>query len=254
METLRKVTKLVVTEKYVPLLEGMFYRVTSRLCEGEGYFCPCCMGEFRKFLTFRGRPNSRCPGCGSLKRHRLIWLYLKEKTHFFSSQLKVLHFAPEYLFQRVFENMPNLDYISADWASPRATLKMDVTNITCDSNTFDVILTNHVLEHVQDDRKAMRELYRVLKPGGFAILQSPLNNKLAITYEDPSITDPVERKKAFGQEDHVRVYGRDYKDRLEEAGFAVTVDRFVQELGEEKVKRFVLPPEEDIYYCAKTAS
>ena len=147
--------------------------------------------------------------------------------------------------------MPNLDYVSADWASPRAKLKMDVTDIQCEDNTFDVILTNHVLEHVPDDRKAMRELHRVLKPGGFAILQSPLNKKFEKTYEDPSITDPKERRKAFGQEDHVRVYGRDYKERLEEAGFFVRADPYVKELGPEKIHIFVLPPEEDIYYCEK---
>ena len=251
METLRKLSTFVVTEKYVPFVEGVFYRLTSRFYQGESFVCPCCNGHFRQFLAFRGKANSRCPGCGSLKRHRLIWLYLKEHTNFFSARLKVLHFAPEYLFQKTFEKMPNLDYFSADWASPRSRIKMDIRNITFEDNTFDVILTNHVLEHIPEDRKAMRELHRVLKPDGFAILQSPVNRNLATTYEDPSITSPADRKRVFGQEDHVRIYGLDYKDRLEECGFNVNADPFVQQLGPERIQQYVLPANEPIYYCTK---
>lgn len=252
MERLRKMTKLVVTEKYVPVVEGMFYHVMGKLYEGEPLICPCCMGHFRKFLRFRGKNADRCPACGSLRRHRLVWLYLQQCTNFFKDRLKVLHFAPEYVFQKVFEQMPNLEYISADWSSPRSMLKMDITNIEFPPNTFDVIITNHVLEHIPDDRKAMRELHRVLRPGGFAILQSPVNRNRPVTYEDPTITLPADRKRAFGQEDHVRVYGLDYKARLEECGFHVTPDDFGRTLGDEKIQQYVLPPAgELIYYCTK---
>jgi SAM-dependent methyltransferase len=251
METLRKISNFVVSEKYIPYVEGMFYSVTGRIYQGEPLVCPCCEGHFKQFMPFRGKINSRCPGCGSLKRHRLIWLYLKERTHFFSAPLTVLHFAPEYLFQKVFEKMPNLDYFSADWASPRSRIKMDITNITYEADTFDAIITNHVLEHVTDDVRAMSELRRVLKPGGFAILQSPVNRNFEKTYEDPSVTSPKDRKRAFGQEDHVRIYGRDYKNRLEQAGFTVKLDNFAHGLGLEKIRRHVLPAEEPVYYCTK---
>lgn len=145
--------------------------------------------------------------------------------------------------------MSNLDYISADLNSPMAMVKMDITNILYEDNSFDVILCSHVLEHVVDDRKAMRELFRVLKPGGWGILQVPiLRDK---TFEDPSIVSPEDRERIFGQKDHVRIYGRDYKDRLEEAGFTVKVDGYVRELGDDKIKKHGLSEDQDIYFCAK---
>lgn len=195
------------------------------------------------------RPNAQCPFCFSLERHRLLWLYLKNKTNYFSDRLKVLHFAPEPTFRKIFEKMPNLDYINADINSEIATVKMDITNIAEQSNTYDVILCSHVLEHIIDDRKAMSELRRTLKPGGWAILQVPI--VCDKTFEDESVILPDERERIFGQNDHVRNYGRDFKDRLEEAGFKVKVDDYVKSLGARKIDQYRLDADEDIYFCTK---
>ncbi|WP_293138876.1 class I SAM-dependent methyltransferase [Okeania sp. SIO3I5] len=186
-----------------------------------------------------------------MKRHRLLWLYLKNKTNFFDEDLKVLHFAPEYSFYRRFANQKNLDYISADLYSPRAMVKMDITNILYEDNLFDVIICSHVLEHIPDDRKAMSELWRVLKHGGWAILQVPIDINSQETLEDPNIQSPEDRLRFYGLEDHVRMYGLDYKDRLEEVGFTVKVDEYVKELGSDIIEKYGLMETENIYLCIK---
>lgn len=198
------------------------------------------------------RENALCYSCLSLERHRLMWLYLRERTDFFSAPLKVLHIAPELCFIERFERMKNLEYITADLESPLAKVKMDIHNIPFGENEFDVAICNHVMEHVEDDIKAMSEIRRVLKKGGWAIIQSPIigwqNDE---TFEDPSITDPGEREKVFGQNDHVRLYGQDYPERLRKAGFKVTEDDFVKTLPVETVQLHALPAEEIIYFCEK---
>lgn len=251
MDYLIRFVKALVPEQYHPTL-GEIHRIwRSFLYIGNRYICPCCGWRFRKLLPYgnRKRPNVGCPRCNSAERHRLLWLYLKNKTNLFSDNLKVLHFAPEYIFQKTLRFMSNLDYISVDLNSPLAMVKMNITNISYQDNTFDVILCSHVLEHVIDDRKAIRELFRVLKPGGWAILQVPiLRDK---TLEDPSIVSPRDRERIFGQKDHVRIYGHDYKDRLEEAGFTVKVDGYVRELGDDKIKKHGLSDDQNIYLCTK---
>lgn len=221
---------------------------------GNNVECNICNHTYKKFLPYgrmTPRENALCPNCLSLERHRLMHLFLKEKTDFFSANLKVLHVAPEHCFIKRFEQHKNLDYITADIESPLAKVKMDIHDIPFEENTFDVAFCNHVMEHVTDDIKAMSELRRVLKPGGWAIIQSPLWPNLDVTYEDPSITDPAERERIFGQNDHVRNYGTDYGRRLERAGFVVTEDKFVMQLPAEKVKRHALPASEIIYFCKK---
>jgi len=164
----------------------------------------------------------------------------------------MLHIAPELCFMDRFEQLTNLEYITADIESPLAKVKMDIHAIPFEENTFDVIFCNHVLEHVQDDRQAIREMHRVLKPGGWAILQIPFFHPIPDkTFEDATITNPKEREKIFGQNDHVRLYGRDYADRLKSAGFKVTEDRLVFELAHDEVKRFALPAQEIIYRVEK---
>jgi len=180
-----------------------------------------------------------------------MWLYLKEKTNFFKDPLTLLHIAPELCFMKIFEGMDNIDYISADIESPLAKVKMDVHDIPFEEGTFDVVFCNHVMEHVEDDLKAMSEIIRVLKPGGWAIIQSPVYMELEKTLEDPSITDPLEREKIYGQNDHMRKYGRDYGDRLRKAGFIVKEDNFLEELDEKVRTRYALPAEEIIYFCEK---
>lgn len=226
---------------------GLFYM-------GSAVECPVCDHTFKKFLPYgrKGRDNALCPSCLALERHRLMYLYLKRKTNFFTDNLKVLHVAPEYCFIDRFENMKNIDYITADIESPLAKVKMDIHDIPFAENTFDVAFCNHVMEHVDDYVKATSELHRVLKPGGWAIIQSPQDLSRATTYEDASITDPREREKHFWQNDHLRLFGRDYAHELEKGGFKVIEDRFVMdELSKFEVAQFALPAEEIIYLCKK---
>jgi len=181
-----------------------------------------------------------------------MYLYLKRKTNFFTANLKVLHVAPEYCFIDRFEKMKNIEYITADIESPLAKVKMDIHAIPFAENTFDVAVCNHVMEHVDDYVKATSELHRVLKPGGWAIIQSPQDLSRATTYEDASITDPREREKHFWQNDHLRLFGRDYAQELAKGSFDVKEDRFVlDDLSKDEVKRFALPAEEIIYFCKK---
>jgi SAM-dependent methyltransferase len=221
---------------------------------GNKVECPVCNHHYDKFLPYgrKGRDNALCPNCLALERHRLMYLYLKRKTNFFSDSLKVLHVAPEYCFIDRFERMKNLDYITADIESPLAKVKMDIHAIPFPDNTFDVAFCNHVMEHVDDYVKATSELHRVLKPGGWAIIQSPQDMSRASTYEDASITDPREREKHFWQNDHLRLFGRDYALELAKGGFKVTEDRFVQtDLSKAEVERYALPANEFIYFCRK---
>ena len=163
----------------------------------------------------------------------------------------MLHVAPEMQLHRVIRSHPNIDYVTADLNSPFAMVKMDITNIEYEDNVFDVIICNHVLEHIPDDRKAMAELYRVLKPGGWAILQVPISLSLDRTLEDSTITTPEEREKIFGQEDHVRIYAKDYKDRLVLVGFRVKVDRFEGKGSDSDIRKYGLLRDENIYVCSK---
>lgn len=180
-----------------------------------------------------------------------MWLYLKRETKFFEADGKLLHIAPEHCFIDHFEKLNHLDYVTADIESPLAKVKMDAHDIPFEEATFDMVFCNHVLEHVNDDRKVMSEIYRVLKPGGWGILQIPLFFPLAEkTVEDPSITDPVIREELFGQDDHVRKYGLDYRTRLEEAGFEVS-DDYVNKLSPEELHKFGIIPSEILYTVKK---
>jgi SAM-dependent methyltransferase len=253
MRLVKKVAKKCVPARYRPALRRLYAGFRSMLPLGSQVLCPCCEQLFDRFLPYgvNPRPNAYCPGCGSLERHRLLWLYLESKTDFFSAPLRVLHFAPEAALSNPFAAMQNLQYVSADVESPLAMRKLDITSIPLADNAVDVIICYHVLEHVPDDRKAMAELYRVLAPGGFAVLQVPLDTGRAETYEDPTVTRPEDRLRLFGQNDHVRIYGRDYKDRLESAGFRVRVDDFVKGFSSRTVRTFGLTEAEDLYVCTK---
>jgi SAM-dependent methyltransferase len=214
--------------------------------------CPCCGEQSSSFLPYglAGRPNAKCPRCGSKKRHRLLWLFLRERTNFFTDRLRVLHFAPERCFRKAFEVLPNLDYVTADLTREKAMLAIDITAIPSSTGTFDAILCSHVLEHVADDRRAMRELFRVLNPGGWAVIMVPMEWERTQTLEDPSTVTPAERERVFGQHDHVRLYGQDVQERLESAGFSVAVHRS-KELGMETVRKHALSRKDQLYCCTK---
>jgi SAM-dependent methyltransferase len=143
-----------------------------------------------------------------------------QRTNLFDQKPKtMLHIAPEAMFAPRFRRIPNLRYITADLLRHNVTERIDLTTIPHPDNTFDISYCSHVLEHIPDDRQAMRELCRVLKPGGWALIDVPVT--VDVTVEDPSITDPQERERLFGQHDHVRRYGLDVIERLQQAGFQV---------------------------------
>ncbi len=227
-----------------PVLISLSYVVKpilARFYSGDQYEDPIDGRKYRKMLPYgyegRQRENALAPASLSLERHRLLWLYLKEETDFFTAPHKMLHVAPEQCFYGRFRKMDNLDYLTSDLDSPIADVKMDIHNIQYPDNTFDVILCNHVLEHVTIDIKCMSELCRVLSPGGIAIMQVPVDTNLEITDEDPDLEDPEERKRRFGQYDHVRLHGRDYPERLRKAGFRVTPVDYSSKLSPEMFDR-----------------
>lgn len=217
------------------------------LYKGNNFTDPIDGRNYRRFLPYgyeKQRPNALSPGTLSLERHRLMWLYLKNETDFFNENLKVLHIAPEQSFYKKFKKLKNIDYLTCDLNSPLADIKADIQNLPFEDNSFDVIFCNHVLEHVNDDKKALSELYRVMKKGGWGIFQVPIRYQLEKTFEDPSITDKNERIEKFGQYDHVRVYGMDYYQTLSNAGFKVEKINLTQKLTEEEIKRFSLEKNE----------
>ncbi|MBT8187024.1 MAG: methyltransferase domain-containing protein [Croceitalea sp.] len=211
--------------------------------KGNNYIDPIDGKGFRKFLPYgyeNPRENVLSPSTLSLERHRLLWLYLKESTNFFTDNLKVLHFAPEQAFYGRFKKLKNLEYVTTDLNSPLADIKADICELPFEDNSYDVILCNHVLEHIPDDNKAMNELYRVLKKGGWGIFQIPQDLKRADTFEDNSITDKIERAKIFGQYDHVRIYGRDYFDKLRQVGFKVEEVDYTTKLTNTEIDKYRL--------------
>ena len=241
-----------IPRSFLQRVSPLVMKVFAQMNMGNSVQCPVCEHSYSKFLPYGriARPNALCPNCLALERHRLMWLFLREKTDFFTANLRVLHIAPEHCFIERFEALPNLDYITADIESPLAKVKMDVHDIPFTDNSFDVVFCNHVLEHVTDDLKACSEFNRVLKPTGWGILQSPVYN-LEKTLEDNSITDASERERIFGQRDHVRKYGKDYASRLRNSGIKIEENNFVKELEPALVSKFALPINETIFVCQK---
>ncbi|WP_029035235.1 class I SAM-dependent methyltransferase [Salinimicrobium terrae] len=240
-----------------PLLIRLSYVVKPFflfILRGDKYTDPIDGRSFSKFLPYgyeNQRENVLSPSTLSLERHRLLWLYLKDHTTFFSAPHKVLHFAPEQAFYKRFRKLKNLSYTTTDLNSPLADIKADICNLPFEDNSFDFILCNHVLEHIPNDTKAMQELYRILEPGGIAILQIPQDLTREITFEDDSITDPRERAVIFGQYDHVRVYGRDYFDKLRSIGFNVEEVDLTSNLDNHLVDKFRLAEGEIIPVAKK---
>ena len=219
---------------------------------GKGRYCPLCGRSSKEFAAFGLvlRADSQCVYCGSLERHRLVWLYLQRKTDLLDGlPKKVLHIAPEIAFMQPLRRRFGKGYITADLLEPWAMVKMDITDIQFPDNTFDFIFCSHVLEHVPDDRRAMREFYRTLKPGGWSVLMVPILQEH--TFEDPSIVNPSQRLAVFGQSDHVRIYGRDFADRLKEAGFEVRVTVATDFLSRQEIVTMACDNAGEIFHCIK---
>jgi SAM-dependent methyltransferase len=208
----------------------------SLLKRGDGVQCPCCAGRFRSFSGSGG--NARCPRCWSLARHRTLYLYLRDNG-LLRPSLRLLHIAPEEGIYRHLRG--NEEYVPADlFPGTRSVAQFSVEKIPHPDDSFDVVLCSHVLEHVPDDAGAMREFRRILAPAGRAVLQHPIKLTLAHTFEDDAITSPEERERAYGQHDHLRLYGRDFGDRLRSVGFDVEVIRYSDELSYRDRRRFGL--------------
>jgi predicted SAM-dependent methyltransferase len=256
---MKKLFKLILNTIPRPLLIRLSYvarPVLALALKGNEFTDPIDGKSFKTFLPYgygKQRNNVLSPSTLSLERHRLLWLYLNDKTDFFTSleKKKVLHFAPEQAFYKLFRNQKNLDYTTTDLFSPLADVKADICDLPFKDNSYDVILCNHVLEHIPDDTKAMQELYRVLKPGGMAILQIPQDLSRETTFADDSITNQKERAAIFGQYDHVRIYGRDYFDKLRSIGFTVIEEDYTHKIAAELVEKYCLAKGEIIPVCFK---
>jgi SAM-dependent methyltransferase len=243
-----------VPRKHLIRISYIFMRLSALFYRGNNVECPICGGRFRKFLPYGHttiRENALCPKCLSLERHRLMWMFLREKTSFFRANLRVLHIAPEQCFLSRFRKLSNIDYITADMESPIADIKLDIQDMPFSDDQFDVVICNHVLEHVKDDRKAMSEILRVLRKGGFALMHVPIDYSMKETYEDSTISSPKDREKHFRQKDHYRLYGLDFTERLKKAGFIVAGSNYTDELDKETIKRFGLISNEYMYAYRK---
>lgn len=256
---MKKLYKFLLNNLPRPLLIRLSYpfkMIAPILYKGDKVECPVCEKSFSKFLSYGSsvahRENVLCPYDLTLERHRLMWLYLKNDSNFFTAEkLDVLHIAPEQCFHSLFKKQKNLKYVTGDLESPLADLHFDLHHIPLEDNSFDVVFCNHVLEHVEDAHQCMRELYRVMKPGGWGIMQVPLDNTRENTYEDPSITSPEEREKHFWQKDHVRLFGRDYPDWLRKAGFSVEAYDKESKYDEKLLERYRIQKGEILYIAHK---
>ncbi len=256
---MKSVYKYLLNKLPRPLLIRLSYvfrLFAPMIYKGNKVECPVCELSFRKFLSYGSkvahRENVLCPYDLTLERHRLMWIYLKRASNFFSAtKLDVLHIAPEQCFHSKFKKQKNLNYLTGDLVSPIADIHFDLHNIPLKENSYDVVFCNHVLEHVNDAHQCMRELFRVMKPGGWGIFQVPQDLSREFTYEDSSITTPEDREKHFWQKDHVRLFGRDYPQWLEGAGFKVEIAFSKSPLSPEELAKFRIIPDEILYIVHK---
>jgi SAM-dependent methyltransferase len=219
--------KQSVPRKYRYVVRATVMATISPFFAGKAVECPCCEKTARRWIMV-GEQDPVCPHCSSGARHRLLALYLKERTPFFEAPLRVVHFAAEYCLMHRLACLPNLDYVPADLDPPRGAIRLDLTAIDLPTDSVDVVICSHVLEHVVEDEIAMGELRRIIRPGGQALIMVPVDRGRAVTYEDRTIVTPAARLAAFHQSDHVRIYGRDFPERLRSAGFAVEMQTAAQ--------------------------
>lgn len=248
---MKKLIKYILNTFPRPFLQRVadwMVPIVGLLYVGRGKECPLCGTRRRKFLPYgyvSTRENALCPNCLALERHRLMWLWLERESNL-KNLPTILHIAPEvaikHKLRKLYAEHPER-YVTADLESPLADMHFDVQQIPLSEESFDVIFANHLLEHVEDDRRAMRELFRVMRHGGWGIILSPVELDRAETFEDDTITDPEERTRIFGQYDHRRIYGRDYAERLREAGFEVEELDYVKSFSAEEQLKYALRQE-----------
>jgi SAM-dependent methyltransferase len=257
---MREIIKKIIPQAIINRFHEHKHQKNLQRYAGNNVICPICNSSFRAFAPYLNRENARCLNCESLERHRLLWKYLQEKTDIFreNKKIKLLHFAPEKMFYNIFSNAGNIIYYPCDispehyaYSGSVDISKADITNIPFEDNYFDVVFCNHVLEHIPDDRQALSELYRVMNCGAWGIFQVPIDFNREKTYEDITITTSEGREKAFGFADHVRYYGRDYKERLSKTGFKVTEDEYIKSFSPADKLKYGLDSSELIYKCIK---
>ena len=258
---MKHLIKLILNLIPRPLLQRVaewIVPVVGLLYLGKGKQCPLCGCQRRRFLPYgyvTSRENALCPNCLSLERHRLLWLWLVRESDIGRGAMalpKMLHIAPEVALMRKFRKMyastPDR-YITADLESPLADMHFDVQQIPLEAESFDAVICNHIMEHVEDDHKALSELYRIMRRGGWGVILSPVELEREKTFEDDTITDPAERTRIFGQYDHRRIYGRDYAERLREAGFEVYDIDYKNELSKAEQELYALPADHLYIVC-----
>jgi SAM-dependent methyltransferase len=241
--------KGLVSRRYRYLARDIWCATVAALFVGNSVECPICGKGSPRWVSL-GFSQPLCPHCLASDRNRLISLYLDNELDFGTKPLRVLHFAPEHCFLRRFAEVPNVNYIAADIDPPKGGVRIDITDIPLDADSIDLIICSHVLEHIDDDAKAMSELRRVLSPGGTALIMCPVYRDHPTTFEDATIVRPEDRLAAFGQTDHVRLYGADFGTRLERAGFQVDENHYAIQLGEAAMKRYGIKPSAVIYVCS----
>jgi SAM-dependent methyltransferase len=241
--------KAALPARYKSAGRGTYLRLASVLNVGSRLTCPCCGRHFRKFARFHGI-NDQCPGCGSLMRQRALVLYLRDVLRLPATDYSVLHVGPAPCMRDWFASLPDVRSVSVDITPGVADTQADVTDLPFEGGSFDLVVCVHVLEHVPNDRSAIAELQRVLRPGGCAVIQVP-PSPLRETFEDFTVTSPEERERLFGQYDHVRLCGADYPLRLEAAGFDVAQVDYVEELDLSDRRIFGLFTGEPFYLCKK---
>lgn len=274
MGFIRRIGKKLIPFWLGKKLRGAYQKTLGLVYKGNKYYCPYCEHNFSKMLPdgfdlpiitekqiigAGRRENCTCPRCFSKDRDRLIYLYLKNKTDFFEGHYKVLHIAPEAWMREMMLKLPGIDYTRGvkdaegmGYYYDRMTRELDITNLEMKDNLYDLIICNHVLEHVEDDIQAMSELYRVLKPGGFAILQVPISHIMEKTFEDKDIISMKGREKHFGQFDHVRIYGKDYFTRLNNVGFDVKRHHPIKDHWDiPNIEKYALNPKEELIVATK---
>lgn len=236
----------------VPVIEAVLF-VRGLILAGRRVECPCCGGRFRHFVkgggSFRPREGGYCPRCNSKGRHRRVWLYLQEHPELLEAPSRILHVSPRYCLGRNLSTIEGIDYVGIDLApGPFVGIRADLTDLPFEDRSFDGVVCVHVLEHVEEDGRALSNLYRVLRPGGWLLVNVPLRQGEP-TYEDPAVRSPKQRQRAFGEETHVRIYGDDLGDRLQAAGFDYRLDRAPEWFG--RTARMGLPSDEHVFLCRR---
>jgi len=255
---LREIYKKTVSEKKRIKFRLLLNKIISVFYLGNNYKCNCCGKSFRKFLP-KGtklvtRKNAQCPYCASLERTRLLLFYIKNETNLLNKKCKLLHFAPEWCLVPIFKHAKNIEYCSADINPNYAEYQVDITNIPFADSTFDYVICSHVLGHVPDEKKAIEEIFRVLKPEGIALVLTIINPDNIHTFETAEANTPEKRLQYYSEPDLLRLHGKDFDERLKSGGFQVETIDYRKKMGEDIYKKYALGDgkRELIFRCTKT--